>query len=45
MECIKYIIKFWAIGITSVAAFYVSFNLLYWLGFSNFELIIQTIHH
>lgn len=45
MECIKYIIKFWAIAVLAIATFYFSFNLPYWLGFSNVELIIQTVHH
>lgn len=39
------ILKFWFTGILFIASIYVGFNLLYWLGLNNHELVFEIVKH
>lgn len=39
------ILKFWLNGIIAIVAAYVGFNLAYWLGLSEYEVLIEIIKH
>lgn len=45
MDFLKFLAKYYLYAILACSTFYIGFNVPYWIGASNTELVIQIVEH